>query len=67
MIVSKRVIPLAVTRNYTKRLIREIFRQNSGNLPHLDFIIRVRRNFYKNFTEDAKLALVELMLNAKTA
>lgn len=65
MVVSKRTMPKSVYRNFAKRLIREIFRINSSNLPALDFVVRIRRNLTKNTAIEARAALLQLMLSAK--
>ena len=66
MVVSKRTMPKSVNRNFAKRLIREIFRHSSSTLPALDFVVRIRRNLTKNTAPEARAALLELMLSAKT-
>lgn len=65
MVVSKRTISKSVSRNFAKRLIRELFRLNSSKLPPLDFIVRIRRNLTHDFAIEAKEALLQLMLSAK--
>ena len=65
MVVSKRTIPKSVSRNFAKRLIRELFRLNSSKLPALDFIVRIRRNMTKDSATEAKVALLQLMLSAQ--
>lgn len=65
MVVSKRTMPKSVSRNFAKRLIREIFRLNSSNLPALDFVVRIRRNLTKSAAIEARAALLQLMLSAK--
>lgn len=65
MVISKRTIPKSVSRNFAKRLIRELFRLNSSKLPALDFIVRIRRGLPKNSAVEAKAALLELMFSAK--
>ena len=65
MVVSKRTIPKSVSRNFAKRLIRELFRLNSSKLPALDFIVRIRRNMTKDTATEAKVALLQLMLSAQ--
>ena len=66
MVVSKRTMPKSVYRNYAKRLIREIFRHNASTLPALDFVVRIRRNLTKKTAFEARDALLQLMLSAKT-
>lgn len=65
MVVSKRTIPKSVSRNFAKRLIRELFRLNSSKLPAFDFIVRIRRNMTEDSVTEAKEALLQLMLSAK--
>lgn len=66
MVVSKRTMPKAVSRNFAKRLVRECFRQNLANLPALDFVVRVKRNLSKDNSYEARSALVALLLTAKS-
>ncbi len=64
LIVSKRVIPLAVNRNLAKRLVREYFRLVCAELPTLDFVVKVRRDLSECNREEAKSALISLMREA---
>lgn len=66
MVVSKRTMPKSVHRNFAKRLIREIFRNNSYQLPAVDFVVRIRRKLDKNSSVEARSALLQLMLSIKT-
>lgn len=45
MMISKKVAPLAVNRNYMRRVLREHFRQQQTSLPALDFVVRVTKPF----------------------
>ena len=63
MVVSKRTMSKSVSRNYAKRLIREIFRLNSSCLPALDFVVRIRRNLTKESALEARESLIKLMRN----
>lgn len=40
IVVSKRVIPQAVARNYCKRLAREVFRAERDALAGVDLVVR---------------------------
>ena len=66
MVVSKRTINKSVDRNLARRLIREIFRQNSSQLPAIDFVVRIRRNLNTKTTTEARLALTQLLLSANS-
>jgi ribonuclease P protein component len=61
MVVSKRVMPKSVSRNFAKRLIRELFRLHSAELPAKDFVVKVRKSFNTASSGEAKLALLQLM------
>jgi len=41
MVVPKRLVPLAVTRNAIKRVIREAFRLRRDTLPAVDLVFRL--------------------------
>jgi ribonuclease P protein component len=41
MVISKRMAPLAVTRNTIKRVIRETFRTRRHELPARDLVFRL--------------------------
>lgn len=65
MVITKRIIPHSVYRNIAKRLIRETFRIHASNLPPLDFVVRIRRNLTKESSNEARTALLQLMLSIK--
>jgi ribonuclease P protein component len=65
MVVNKKTVAKSVHRNFTKRLIREVFRQNHSKLPALDFVVRIRRLLTKETANEARSALLQLMLSAK--
>tara|TARA_B100000768_G_C11268027_1_gene372004 strand:- start:100 stop:423 length:324 start_codon:yes stop_codon:yes gene_type:complete len=48
-VVPKRIERLAVRRNYMRRSLREIFKNvfNSNNNYSFDFIISIKKTFYK--------------------
>jgi ribonuclease P protein component len=48
IIASKKTIPGAVDRNRIKRVIREIFRQNTIKKHGFDLVVLVRCNLYKS-------------------
>lgn len=45
VIVSKKTSRLASSRNYIKRVAREIFRMQQSELSGLDIVVRVRKSF----------------------
>jgi ribonuclease P protein component len=45
LMVSKKVAPLAVRRNYMRRVLREHFRHTQANAPALDIVVRVTKPF----------------------
>ena len=62
MVVSKKMMPKAVTRNYVKRMIREAFRQNMLAITPLDIVIRPRRPINPKDTTEGRKALEDLLL-----
>lgn len=67
MVVSKRIMPKSVARNFAKRLIREFFRLNTADIPDKDFVVKVRRNINFESKAEAKLALLQLMHNVRVS
>jgi ribonuclease P protein component len=62
MIVSKRLFPHAVDRNYVRRQIREAFRRMAANLPALDLVVRplaapVKTALHEELQQDLLCAL----------
>ena len=47
LIVSKKTAKLAVQRNYMRRVLRELFRLNQPQLPIIDLVIQVQKQFKK--------------------
>ena len=45
VIVSKKTARLATSRNYIKRVAREVFRLQQCELSGLDIVVRVRKSF----------------------
>ena len=43
IVIGRRQVPLAVTRNLIKRIVREIFRQYRSQLKEMDLIFRVHK------------------------
>lgn len=67
IIVSKRIVAKAVSRNKFKRLIREVFRQSqpADYIDHLDFVIRVKRKLSKEETSEFLQTLKALLLKVR--
>lgn len=42
IVVSKRIIPLAVERSYCKRMVREVFRAERNALAGVDLVVHLR-------------------------
>jgi ribonuclease P protein component len=47
LVVGKKTAKLAVSRNYMRRVLRELFRQKQHEICHVDLIIRVQKKFSK--------------------
>lgn len=50
--IAKKRVKLAVDRNRIKRLIRESFRLNQHNLPHIDMVVMVKSGTDKLENQD---------------
>ncbi len=61
MAISKKNFPTATARNFTKRLIRELFRQNfPAELP-LDVVVCARRQIKPENSTEGRQALSQLL------
>jgi len=47
LVVGKKTAKLAVSRNYMRRVLRELFRVQQHEICHVDLIIRVQKKFSK--------------------
>ena len=65
LVVGRKTDRRAVARNYIKRLVRETFRQNAGQLAGLDVVIRARRTFGRSQGQEARTALLALFSRAQ--
>ena len=63
IIVSKRVVPGSVGRNYAKRLIREGFRREFPAGCALDIVIRLRSPLDRENSGEGRKALTQLLGN----
>jgi ribonuclease P protein component len=68
LVIGKKNIRLAVNRNRVKRLARETFRHQQGNLPAIDIIFLARRGLDEpnmNITEILSKAWIKLSQDAR--
>lgn len=65
VVVSKRVIPHAVARNYCKRLAREVFRVEQGQLSGMDMVVRPRTKVTPAVAAAARTEIRNLLLRAR--
>jgi ribonuclease P protein component len=61
VVASKRIMPTAVSRNFAKRLIREVFRRNFLADNTLDVVVRARRQLHPETSTEGRLALKQLL------
>lgn len=61
MIVSKKIMPKAVSRNFTKRLIRNIFRINFVAPGAMDVVVRARKHINSENSQEGRHALTQLL------
>lgn len=61
LIVSKKTMPKAVSRNFAKRLIREVFRRNFPAERSIDIVVRPRRQINPQNSAEGRLALTQLL------
>ena len=69
LIVGKKTARHAVDRNYMKRVLRELFRKNQHDIPHVDIVIRTQRPFNHLDFDQLVQEFTDLMLklNRKSA
>lgn len=66
LVVSKKTMAKAVTRNFAKRLIREVFRCNFSAEQSLDVVVRAKRQIGQENSAEGNLALTQLLLAVQT-
>lgn len=59
VVISKKIMRLAVNRNYFKRVVREVFRLNQFKLKGLDLIVRAKKPFPRTESFTATHELVQ--------
>ena len=62
IIAGKRIVQHSVTRNFLKRLIREIFRHHQRELTGYDVLVRVRRPVTRMEAGAARTELTSLLI-----
>jgi ribonuclease P protein component len=65
IVVSKRIIPQAVARNYCKRLAREVFRAERATLTGLDLVVRPRSAVTPSSSAAARAEIRHLLRRAQ--
>jgi len=66
LVISKKTMAKAVTRNFAKRLVREVFRCNFSAEQSLDVVVRARRQIGQENSAEGRLALAQLLLAVQT-
>ena len=61
VVASKRIMPAAVSRNFAKRLMREVFRQNFSADCALDMVIRAKNKLDPENSMDSRMGLIQLL------
>jgi ribonuclease P protein component len=65
IVASKRVMSRAVTRNYCKRLAREVFRAERAALTDIDIVVRARLPVTPALSEAARAEFRDLLFKAQ--
>jgi ribonuclease P protein component len=65
LIASKRIMPKAVSRNFAKRLIRDVFRCCFSAECALDVVVRAKRQLRPDTSTEGRSALVQLLQAAQ--
>jgi ribonuclease P protein component len=65
MVISKKTMPTAVSRNFTKRLVRDIFRRIFPAESSLDIVVRAKMRINTDNAADGRLALINLFQAVK--
>lgn len=61
VVASKRIMPTAVSRNFTKRLVREVFRLSFSADCAWDVVVRARKQLGSNTSVEGRQALKQLL------
>jgi len=65
VVVSKRVMPRAVARNYCKRMAREVFRAERNALSGVDLVVRPRAAVTRATSTAARAEVRDLLHRAQ--
>lgn len=65
IIASKRCMPRAVSRNFAKRLIRNVFRINFSVENSVDLVVRAKRQFNSENSAEGRIALLQLFQSVR--
>ncbi len=65
MTISRRVAPLAVDRNYMKRVIREVFRRHQDEFNGVDMVVSARQRFASGTYLSVETELLEVGSQAR--
>ncbi len=61
VVASKRIMPTAVSRNFAKRLVREVFRRNFSADNAIDVVIRAKNKLDPDNSLESRKALIQLL------
>ncbi len=61
IIVAKKIVRRSVERNYIRRVLRELFRQEQHSLSGLDLVARVQKHFGKQSYAAIKVEFQQLL------
>ena len=61
IVASKKALPKAVSRNFAKRLIREMFRCEFPSERELDVVVRAKRQISSDSLIEGRRALAQLL------
>jgi ribonuclease P protein component len=62
LVVAKKIARLSVSRNYMKRVLRELFRNNKNKIKNIDLLVRPQKSFTRGNYSEIKKEFAELLL-----
>lgn len=65
IVASKKTMPKAISRNFAKRLIREMFRREFPIGSAVDIVVRARQKISPENSVEGRLALAQLLQTAQ--